>query len=86
MKIHPLPESTLPEGTIIVLKEEAVKWLGNIIMPRRLRKVVSDRTTTIFTHSLSGHSNYGEWDKDDIEGYIEAADVDKFIMWENLSK
>jgi len=85
MKIIPITAEKLPEGTIIVLKESAVSWLGNIILPRRLRKVVSDRPNSILTHSLD-RSNYGEWDRSDVEGYIAAEDIDKFIMWEILEK
>lgn len=86
MKIHPLTNLPLAEGTIVILKESAVSCVGNTIVPRRLRKVLAERESSVFTHTLSEYSNYGEWDREDIEGYIEKEDVDKFIMWEALSE
>jgi len=87
MKIEPLPESTLPPGTIIVLNEEAALSYGHLeIKSSRIRVVIKEDSTMVNTVSLNSPSHKGKWSRDKIEGILKKEEINQFLMWDILTK
>jgi len=89
MKVEPLPDTPLEPGTVIILKEGMLTfWANEKIKPRRLRVVVEEKEDVIITDAFNcdGLKYRGEWSRDMIDGTIKREDVDKFLMWDALTK